>query len=256
MTAPVRIERDGAVAVVTLDRPERMNALDLSMRQALAAAFTALAGDHAVRAIVVTGGDMVFAAGADLKLLADKRPSGVRDLGFADLWRPIAECPKPVVAAVQGFALGAGCELAMMCDIIVADPSARFGQPEIRVGIMPGAGGTQRLARLVGKHVASLILLTGDPLTAARAAALGMVSELVDEGEALARATAIAGKIAAMPPLAVAAIKRTLASGVDLPLAAAMALENREFLLLFDSADQKEGMTAFLEKRKPMFEGR
>ncbi len=252
----MKIEHDDAVAVVTLDRPDRMNALDLSMRQALHHTFTSLAGNAGVRAIVVTGGDKVFAAGADLKLLADKGASAVRDLGFADLWRPIAECPKPVVAAVQGFALGAGCELAMMCDIIVADPSARFGQPEIRVGIMPGAGGTQRLMRLVGKHAASLMLFTGDPITATRAATLGLVSELTDEGKALERAKAIAVKIAAMPPLAVSAIKRTLATGADLPLGAAMALENREFLLLFDSADQKEGMQAFLEKRKPVFEGR
>ena len=256
MSALVRIERDGGAAVVTLDRPEKRNALDLAMRRALADAFTELAADAEIRAIVVTGGDTVFAAGADLKLLADKGPSGVRDLGFADLWRPIAECPKPVIAAVSGFALGAGCELVMMCDIVIADPSARLGQPEIRVGIMPGAGGTQRLARLVGKHVASLMLLTGDPLTAERAAQLGLVSELVGEGEAVGRAREIAAKIAQMPPLAVAAIKRTLAIGADLPLPAAITIEYREFLMLFDSADQKEGMTAFLEKRRPVFEGR
>lgn len=252
----MRIEREGGVAVVTLDRPEKRNALDMTMREALAAAFTELAGDTEIRAIVVTGDDTVFAAGADLKLLADKGPSQVRDLGFADLWRPIAECPKPVIAAVSGFALGAGCELAMMCDIVIADPSARFGQPEIRVGIMPGAGGTQRLARLVGKHVASLMLLTGDPLTGERAAQLGLVSEVVGEGDAMTRAREIAAKIAQMPPLAVAAIKRTLAIGADLPLPAAMTIENREFLMLFDSADQKEGMGAFLEKRRPVFEGR
>ncbi len=256
MSGPVRIDRADGVAVVTLDRPDRLNALDLAMRQALATAFATLAADAAVRAIVVTGGDAVFAAGADLKLLAGKRPSEVRDLGLMALWQPIADCPKPVIAAVAGFALGAGCELAMMCDVIVADPTARFGQPEIRVGIMPGAGGTQRLVRAVGKPVASLMLLTGEPLTATRAAEAGLISELVDEGEALARATAIAAKIASMPPLAVAAIKRTLAGGADLPLAAAMTIENREFLMLFDSADQKEGMAAFLEKRRPRFEGR
>jgi enoyl-CoA hydratase/carnithine racemase len=256
MTLPIRLDRHGPVAVVTLDRPDRHNALDLILRRALAETFAGLAGDAGVRAIVVTGGDRVFAAGADLELLAGKGPAEVRDLGFPDLWRPIAECPKPVIAAVSGLALGAGCELAMMCDIIVADPGATFGQPEIRVGIMPGAGGTQRLIRLVGKHVATLMLMTGAPLAADRAFALGLVSELVAEGEALARAIAIAAKIAAMPPLALAAIKRVLAAGADLPLADAAALEHREFLMLFDSADQKEGMAAFLEKRKPMFEGR
>jgi enoyl-CoA hydratase len=256
LSAAVKVEREDAVAIVTLDRPDKRNALDLAMRQELAAAFTGLATDAGVRAIVVTGGDSVFAAGADLKLLADKGPSDVTGLGFADYWRPIAECPKPVIAAVAGFAFGAGCELAMMCDIIVADPSARFGQPEIRVGIMPGAGGTQRLVRLVGMKVASLMLLTGEPLRAARAAEVGLVSELVESGQALSRAKAIAATIAEMPPLAVAAIRRTLAVGADLPLPAATALENREFLLLFDTADQKEGMSAFLQKRSPKFEGR
>jgi enoyl-CoA hydratase/carnithine racemase len=256
MNSPVRVEREGAVAIITLDRPERHNALDLPMRQALAEAFTEAAADPGVLAIVVTGGDAVFAAGADLNLLKDKGPGEVRELGFPELWRPLAECPKPVIAAVSGLALGAGCELAMMCDIVIADPSAKFGQPEIRVGIMPGAGGTQRLVRLVGKHVASLMLLTGEPLPAERATALGLVSELAEPGEALARAKAVAAKVAKLPPLAVAAIKRTLAAGADLPLGAATALEHREFLLLFDSTDQKEGMAAFLEKRKPMFEGR
>jgi enoyl-CoA hydratase/carnithine racemase len=256
MSDPIRLEREGAVAIIVLDRPDRHNALDLPMRQALAGAFTVLAADQGVRAIIVTGGDTVFAAGADLNLLADRGPGEVRALGFPELWRPLADCPKPVIAAVSGLALGAGCELAMMCDIIIADPSAKFGQPEIGVGIMPGAGGTQRLIRLVGKHVASLMLMTGEPLRADRAAALGLVSELAEAGEALARAKAIAAKVATLPPLALVAIKRTLATGADLPLAAATALEHREFLLLFDSADQKEGMAAFLEKRKPMFEGR
>lgn len=254
--SPVRIERAGAVATVTLDRPDKLNALDLPMRQALAAAFSELTDDECIRAIVVTGGDKVFAAGADLKLLSDKGPDEVRALGFADLWRPIAECPKPVIAAVSGFALGAGGELVMMCDIVIADPSARIGQPEIRVGIMPGAGGTQRLVRLVGKHVASLMLMTGDPVTGARAAELGLVSELAPEGQALARASEIAGKIARMPPLALDAIKRVLTTGWDLALPDAMTLENAAFLGLFATADQKEGMAAFLDKRKPVFEGR
>ena len=253
---PVRVEREGAIGIVTLDRVDCLNALDLPMRRGLSAAFVELAGDDGIRAIIVTGGDTVFAAGADLKLLADKGASQVRALGFADLWRPIAECPKPIIAAVAGFALGAGCELVMMCDIIIADDTARFGQPEIRVGVMPGAGGTQRLVRALGKPVASLMLMTGDPIRADRAAALGLVSECVPVGQAFARARAVAGKVAAMPPLALDAIKRTLAVGADLPLSVAMAIENREFLLLFGTADQKEGMAAFLEKRPPTFESR
>ncbi|MBP7334350.1 enoyl-CoA hydratase-related protein [Niveispirillum sp.] len=253
---PLRLDRDGAVGIVTLDRPERMNALDMAMRQALAAAFTTLAGDPAIRVIIVTGGDKVFAAGADLRLLADKGPSGVRDLGFPDLWRPIADCPKPVIAAVAGPALGAGCELALMCDIIIADRTARFGQPEVRVGIMPGAGGTQRLLRVLGKHMASHLLMTGGTLEGERAFALGLACELAEDGATLSAARKLAGRVAALPPLALAAIKRTLAAGADLPLAAANALENREFLLLFDTDDQKEGMAAFLEKRPPDFHGR
>lgn len=254
--SPLRLECDGAVGIVTLDRPDRMNALDMAMRQALAAAFTDLAGDPAIRVILVTGSDKVFAAGADLRLLADKGPSDVRELGFPDLWRPVADCPKPVIAAVAGPALGAGCELALMCDMIVADRTARFGQPEARVGIMPGAGGTQRLVRVLGKHVASHLLMTGGTLDGERAFALGLVCELAEEGAALAAARKLAGKAASMPPLALAAIKRTLAAGADLPLAAANALENREFLLLFDTDDQKEGMAAFLQKRPPDFQGR
>ncbi|MFV3077049.1 enoyl-CoA hydratase-related protein [Niveispirillum fermenti] len=254
--APVRIDHDGPVATVMLDRPDRMNALDLAMRRALAAAFAGLAADPAVRVIIVTGGDRVFAAGADLRLLADKGPAAVRDLGLPDLWRPLADCPKPVVAAVAGPALGAGCELALMCDMIVADRTARFGQPEARVGIMPGAGGTQRLVRVLGKHVASHLLMTGGVLDGERACTLGLVCELADDGAVLVVARRLADRVAAMPPLALAAIKRTLATGADLPLPAAMALENREFLLLFDTGDQKEGMAAFLEKRPPDFKGR
>ena len=253
---PVIVERLDRVAVVRLSQPQRMNALDLPMREAMGAAFTSLSADAGCLAIVVTGTDKVFAAGADLRLLVDKSPLGVRALGFPELWRPIAECPKPVIAAVAGPALGAGCELALMCDIIVADRTAQFGQPECRVGIMPGAGGTQRLHRVLGKPMASFLLMTGTTLEAERAFQLGLVCELVDAGAVLTAALALAEKIARLPPLAMEAIKRTLATAADLPLPAAMALDNREFLLLFDSMDQKEGMAAFLEKRRPNFEGR
>jgi enoyl-CoA hydratase/carnithine racemase len=253
--SPVRHECGGGVATVWLNRPEKLNALDLEMRQALSAVFETLNDDPGIRAIIVTGGDTVFAAGADLRLLADKSPAGVRELGFPALWRPIADSPKPVIAAVAGYALGAGCELALMCDIIVADPSAQFGQPECKVGVMPGAGGSQRLIRAVGKPVASLLLMTGGTLAAERAYQLGLVSELTQAGGCLEAARKIASRIAAMPPLAIAAIKQTLANGADLPLPAALALENREFLLLFDTQDQKEGMAAFIEKRKPVFRG-
>jgi enoyl-CoA hydratase/carnithine racemase len=225
------------------------------MRAAIAAAVSELDRDRAIRALVITGNGGVFAAGADLSLLADKGSQDVQNLDLGQYWAPLQLCAKPVIAAVSGFALGAGCELAMMCDIILADPSARFGQPEAKVGIMPGAGGTQRLVRAVGKAVASLLLMTGEMCTADRAAQLGLVSELVSDTTVLARALELAQRAAGLAPLAVRAIKRTLMHGADLPLGAALALENREFLLLFDTEDKTEGMHAFLEKRAAVFTG-
>jgi len=250
----VQVTRDGAVGVVVLNRPEKRNALDLAMRRAIAEAVAALDRDDTIRAIVITGGS-VFAAGADLNLLVDKGAQQVAAIDLGQYWAPVAQCGKPTIAAVAGFALGAGCELAMMCDFIVADPGARFGQPELAVGIMPGAGGTQRLLRAVGRPVAAMLLLTGEQLTAERAFQLGLVAELAEEGQALERAMALARKAARMPPKAVAATRRMLRQGPDLPLDAALALENREFLLLFDTTDKTEGMRAFLDKRRPEFTG-
>ena len=253
---PVLVERDGAVAVLRLNRPDKRNALDLTMRRAIADAMIALERDATVRAVVITGGATVFAAGADLNLLVDKGAQDVADLDLPQYWAPVANFTRPVIAAVAGFSLGAGCELAMMCDLIVAEPGARFGQPELAVGIMPGAGGTQRLLRAVGKPVAALMLYGGESIDGARAHQLGLVADLAAEGQALARALEIARKAARLPPKAVAATKRVLRQGADLPLDAALALEHREFLLLFDTADKSEGMRAFLDKRKPEFQGR
>ncbi|WP_454629923.1 enoyl-CoA hydratase-related protein [Bradyrhizobium cenepequi] len=254
-TPSVLVERREAVGIVRLNRQERRNALDLAMRRGIADACRELDADPAIGAIVVTGGDSVFAAGADLNLLVDKGAQQVADIDLGQYWSPLAQCGKPTIAAVSGFALGAGCELALMCDVVVADATARFGQPEINVGIMPGAGGTQRLVRSVGKHVASLMLLTGEQLTGERAFGLGLVSALAESGEVTPTAVQLAKKTARMPAKAVAAIRRALRIGADLPLDAALALENREFLLLFDTADKTEGMRAFLEKRRPDFTG-
>ncbi len=256
MSEPVLIVRNGATATITLNRPEKRNALDLTLRAAIAAAVTSLDADPEIRAIVITGGDEVFAAGADLNLLVDKGSQQVADIDLGQYWAPLARCSKPVVAAVSGFALGAGCELVMMCDMIVADRSARFGQPESRVGIMPGAGGTQRLIRAVGKATASMVLMSGEMLTGERAWQLGLISDLVEDGKALERAERLASAAAKMPPKAIDAIKRVLRDGADLPLDAALTMENREFLLLFDTEDKTEGMTAFLEKRKAQFQGK
>lgn len=249
----VLVEQDGAVATITLNRPEKKNALSIPMREAIASAVSVLSGDDSVLCLVITGGDEIFAAGADLNMLVDKGAQQTAELDLPGYWRPVKDCPKPIIAAVSGVALGAGCELLMMTDIIIADSSARFGQPEANVGIMPGAGGTQRLIRAVGKPVASLMLMTGELLDADTALRAGLISEVVDPGEALARALKLAKRVARMPPKAIGAIKRTLAQGADLPLDTALALENREFLLLFDTADKTEGMTAFLEKRKPIY---
>jgi enoyl-CoA hydratase len=253
--APVLVERNGAVGTLVLNRPAKRNALDLTMRKAIAAAITELQGDTAIRAIVITGSSTVFAAGADLNFLLDKNARDMAAIDLAQYWAPVANCTKPVIAAVGGFALGAGCELAMMCDFIVADSTARFGQPELAVGIMPGAGGTQRLVRTLGKQVASMLLLTGEMLEGQRAFELGLVAVLAPDGGALEKAQALALKAARMPPLAVAATRRVLREGSDLPLDTALALEKREFLQLFDTQDKAEGMQAFLDKRKPVFKG-
>ncbi|MFC3608867.1 enoyl-CoA hydratase [Stutzerimonas tarimensis] len=247
--------REDGVAVVRINRPEAKNALNSAVREQLAEHFRALARDQQVRAIVLTGGDKCFVAGADIREFAEARPIEMYLRHTELLWEAIARCPKPVIAAVNGFALGGGCELAMHCDIIVAGESARFGQPEVKLGLMPGAGGTQRLIRAVGKFQAMRIALTGCLVPAPQALALGMVSEVVDDEVTLARALEIASEIASLPPLAVAQIKEVMLAGADLPLESALVLERKAFQLLFDSRDQKEGARAFLEKRKAIFSG-
>ena len=242
------------IAVVRLNRPEVRNALNLTVRELLGKYFADLGNDEATRCIILTGGDKVFAAGADIRDMVDRTPIEV--MGRRDLWKPIASCPKPVIAAVNGYALGGGCELAMLADIIVAGEGASFGQPEVRVGIMPGAGGTQRLTRAVGKFRAMRMLLTGEPVTARDALAMGLVSDVVADGEVFETALRIAKTIASMPPVAVMQIKEVVLAGQDASLEAAIMLERKAFQILFATGDQKEGMRAFLEKRKPEFKGR
>jgi enoyl-CoA hydratase len=244
------------VALVRLNRPEAKNALNNAVRKELASIFTELSSDDALRVIVLTGNDEAFAAGADIKDMAEAGAIEILLRRTHLLWRTIAQCPKPIIAAVNGFALGGGCELAMHCDIIIAGEGAQFGQPEVRVGIMPGAGGTQRLTRAVGKFKAMKMLLTGKPVTAREAEAMGLASEVVADKDVLATALALADTIAALPPLAVAQIKEVLLAGMDAPLETALALERKAFQLLFDSRDQKEGMRAFAERRRPVYEGK
>ncbi len=244
------------VALVKLNRPEVKNALNLAVRQQLADYFRVLGGDETVRCIVLTGGPEFFAAGADLKDMADKGAIEMMLRNIHLLWQAIAQCPKPIVAAVNGYAWGGGCELAMHADIIIAGENASFCQPEIKVGIMPGAGGTQRLTRAVGKFQAMRMILTGKPVSGREAFAMGLCSEVVPDGEVQAAALKMATTIAAMPPVAVAQIKEVILAGQDIPLEAAIMLERKAFQLLFDTLDQKEGMKAFFEKRKPVYQGR
>jgi enoyl-CoA hydratase/carnithine racemase len=253
----VVLERPKAgVSLLRLNRPEVHNALNMELRRTLVDHFRRLGEDEETRCIVVTGNGKSFAAGADLKEMADKGAAEMTRTGVRRMWKAIADCPKPVIAAVNGAALGGGCELAMHADIIVAAESAKFGQPEIRVGVMPGGGGTQRLTRAVGKFHAMKILLTGEPVTAAEALQMGLASEIVPDGNALDRALELAGMIAEMPPLAAMQIKEAVLLGQDCSLEAALALERKYFDVLFDTRDQKEGMHAFIEKRKPTYEGR
>ncbi len=244
------------IAVVRLNRPEVRNALNGAVRQQLAEHFSTLGSDESTRCIIITGGDRVFAAGADLRDMVDRTPVEMMARHSERLWQPIASCPRPVIAAVNGYAFGGGCELAMLADIIVAGEGASFGQPEVRVGIMPGAGGTQRLTRAVGKYRAMRMLLTGEPVAAREALAMGLVSEVVADADVFPTAMKIAATIASMPPLAILQIKESVLFGQDASLDAAIALERRAFQLLFSTSDQKEGMRAFLEKRKPEFKGR
>lgn len=253
----VLLERPApGVALLRLNRPDARNALNLTVRQMLADHFRTLGADPETRCIVLTGNAEVFAAGADIRDMVEATPVDLILRNTHLLWQAIAECPKPVIAAVNGYALGGGCELAMHADMIVAGEGASFGQPEIRVGIMPGAGGTQRLTRTVGKFKAMKMVLTGQPVSARDADAMGLVTEVVPDAEVEDAALKLAGQIARMPPLAVQQIKEVMLAGQDAPLAAALMLERKAFQLLFASSDQREGMQAFLEKRKPAYEGR
>ncbi len=244
------------VLLLRINRPEVKNALNQQVREQLAAHCQAAGNDDTVKVVVITGNDQAFAAGADIKAMAEATPIDLVLRRNNRHWDAIAHCPKPIIAAVNGFALGGGCELAMHADIIIAGETATFGQPEIRVGIMPGAGGTQRLTRAIGKFKAMLLCLTGQTFSGREAFEMGLASKVVPDAEVLQTALDIARTIALMPPLAVAQIKEVLLAGQDAPLEAALMLERKAFQLLFDSEDQKEGMKAFLEKRKPSYRGR
>jgi enoyl-CoA hydratase len=248
-------EADHGVRLITVNRPTRRNALNLRVKQLLSDAIEALDRDPAVRVIVITGAGKCFVAGTDVAEMQPLTPTAHALLATDRMFVALRRCAKPLIAAVEGYALGGGCELALSCDLIVAGEGARFGQPEIRLGVMPGAGATQRMVRTIGKYQTLRWLLTGDQFDARSAYAIGLVSEVTEDGDALRRSMELASSIGQMPPMAVRAIKEVVQVGVDAPTEAAMLLERKAFQVLFDSADQKEGMQAFLDKRPPEFRG-
>ena len=252
----VKARREERVGIVSIARAERRNALNLQVKQEVVEQVQAFAADDEVAVIVLTGEGGYFVAGTDIAEMAAMRPTDHVRLETDRVFHVVRGSPKPVIAAVEGYALGGGCELALACDLIVAADDAQFGQPEIRVGIMPGAGGTQRLLRTAGRYKAALWCLTGQMIPAREAFATNFVSELVPQGQALARSVEIGRQISAMPPLAVQAIREAMRLGADVPLETGLGLERRLFERLFDSDDQKEGMRAFLEKRKAAYRGR
>jgi len=245
------------VALVTIDRPAALNALSFDLLDELADALGELDRDGRTRAVVLTGsGDRAFAAGADIVELAEQTPERLRAERRFDAWDRIWAIGVPLIAAVRGFALGGGCELAMSCDLIVAGDDARFGQPEISIGVMPGAGGTQRLTRAIGVARAMEMILTGRTMRADEAFAAGLVTRVAPTAETIESALQLADSIAAMPPLAARAAKRSVLAAAELPLAAGLRAEREAFFDLFATADQREGMRAFQEKRRPTWTGR
>jgi enoyl-CoA hydratase len=252
-----QVDGHGGVALVTIDRPEARNALSFALLDELAEALEELDHDGRTRVAILTGaGDRAFAAGADIVELADQTPERLRSERHFDTWDRLWAIGIPLIAAVRGYALGGGCELAMTCDLIVAGDDAQFGQPEIQIGVMPGAGGTQRLTRAIGVARAMELVLTGRTMPAAEAHAAGLVTTVVPAAEVVEAALALADRIAAMPPLAVRAAKRSVLAAAELPLSAGLRAEREAFFDLFATEDQREGMRAFQEKRPPTWSGR
>jgi enoyl-CoA hydratase len=257
--APVLVEkRDDRVAVVTLNRPDKLNALNAGVRRTLMETLDALADDDGVRAVVVHGtGEKAFVAGADITEFAQRTADEQREVyRQRRVYEAVADFPKPVIAAIHGLCIGGGSELALACDVRVADRTARISQAEIRIGLIPGGGGTQRLARLVGRGWASIISLTGDFVEAEEAHRIGLVDVLVDEGQHLERALELAARMARWSPVSLRLAKDAIRAAFEMPLAEGLAYEKERFLDAFASEDGREGVVAFVEKRKPDFKGR
>ena len=253
----VLVERRGAVGIVTLNRPQALNALNAALIGELAAALDNFESDDAIGAIVLTGNDKAFAAGADVKEMAGKTyPQIYLEDFITQGWERVGLCRKPVIAAVAGFALGGGCEIAMMCDIVIAADTARFGQPEIQLGTMPGAGGTQRLARFVGKAKAMDLCLTGRMMDAVEAERAGLVSRIVPAADLIPEAVKIAERVAQMSRPIAMMVKEAVNRAYETTLAEGVRFERRLFHATFATEDRREGMAAFIDKRKPDFRHR
>lgn len=253
----IQVETDGAVGIIRLNRPKAYNALNAAMVAEVGQALLAFEADESVGCMVLTGSEKAFAAGADIKEMADKSFADVQREDFiTDDWEVITHCRKPVIAAVAGFALGGGCEFALMCDMIIAADSAQFGQPEVTIGTIPGAGGTQRLTRSVGKSMAMYICLTGDRIDAATALQAGLVAKVVPADDLMDETLKVAQKIAGLSQPVVATCKEAVKVAYETTLSEGVRFERRAFHSTFALEDRSEGMQAFTEKRKPDWKNR
>ncbi len=242
-------------AILRLNRPRELNALNLQLMQELRAGLQLLDADPNIRCIIITGNERAFAAGADIKQMQERTAIDMLKIDQFSTWDAIRKTKKPLIAAVSGFALGGGCELAMLCDMIIASETAMFGQPEIKLGVMPGAGGTQRLTRAVGKALAMEMVLTGRFIDAQKAFQFGLINKIVPVEYYLQEAITLAKEIAQLSPLAVRLAKESVNKAFDSTLNEGLEFERKNFYMLFASQDQKEGMSAFVEKRTPNFKG-
>lgn len=253
----VIVERRGKVGLIKMNRPDQLNALSSYLTAEVTAALAEFTADSDINAIVLTGGEKAFAAGADISEIKDKLFVDLYDNDFVETnWESIARCKKPVIAAVSGFALGGGCEIAMMCDFIIAAENARFGQPEIKLGVIPGAGGSQRLAKFIGKSKAMDMCMTGRMMNAQEAERSGLVSRVVPTEELLDTAISVASEIAEYSQPVARLIKDVVNNAFETNLSEGLRYERKVFQAIFSTEDQKEGMNAFLEKRKPDFKNK
>jgi enoyl-CoA hydratase len=252
----ILVERDERVGIVTLNRPKELNALNFQLVSELVTALEDFDRDETIGCIIITGsGDKAFAAGADIKEMADKSPIEMMVGGF-DTWGRIRKIHTPMIAAVNGYALGGGCELALHCDMIIATENARFGQPEIQIGVIPGAGGTQRLARTFGKYRTMEMVLTGAMISAQEMADQGLVNHVVSHETLRTEALKLAKKVAEQAPIAARLAKEAVQAAFETSLEEGLEIERKNFFLLFATEDMREGMRAFIEKRKPNFQGK